>query len=504
MSAGSPSDEDTGSRGRLTATQTVAAATLWNLLGRLGPMLVAIAATPFLIIGLGDARFGVFSLALSLIGIFGVFDFGFGRAITRLIAERLADGQEAEAAPAVLTGLAAMTLLGAAGGLVLAGLARWYALSLLDLPPDLAHEVSHALMLLCASAPLVVLNAALWGVLSAYQRFGAANLVNLPIMALYYLGPLAVLPFADSLVAVIAVLVSCRAIMTVCYAWIAIGAMPALRTARPDWGALGGLARFGGWLTVSNLAWPLLLYLDRFVIAAAISAAASAWYATPFDLILRFSIVPIAIMQSGFPAMAASYRQAPEVAAQLFRRGSLAILVAVIPPSLLTTGAALPLLTLWLGAPFAAHAAPVLQILGLGALFMCLDTVPAGLLDAIGRPDVNAKLAVVSVLPAVPLLALLVALAGIEGAATAWSLRVIASFALRLWLCARLYPPVRTEMPRLLPALGVALLALALAPISWPAAGAALLLGAVVVWRRGLTHAERSYLAGRLARAQKP
>ncbi|MCX7381455.1 MAG: polysaccharide biosynthesis C-terminal domain-containing protein [Alphaproteobacteria bacterium] len=310
------------------------------------------------------------------------------------------------------------------------------------------------------------------------------------------------LPFVDSLVSVIAVLVACRAVMTLCYGWIALRAMPSLRGARPDWRVLGGLARFGGWLTISNLSWPLLLYLDRFVIAAVISTAASAWYATPFDLILRFSIVPIAIMQSGFPAMATAYLEAPEVATQLFRRGCLAILAAVALPSLLCTAAAMPLLTLWLGAPFAAHAGPVLQMLGLGALFMCLDTVPAGLLDAIGRPDVNAKLAVASAVAALPLLAGLLPLAGIEGAALAWTLRVIAGFALRMWLCARLYPPVREDLHRLLPALAAGMLAVAAGMVSGVVAVAFLALGAALLWRRGLIGAERAYLAGRISRAQ--
>ncbi len=504
MTDGTSGDEEVARRDRLTSTRTVALGTLWNLLGRLGPMVVAIISTPFLLAALGVSRFGVFSLALSLIGIFGVFDFGFGRALTRLIAERLAVGEEAKAAPAVLTGLLAMTLLGAVGGVVLAILARYYALHLLDLPPALAAEVSDALVLLCASAPLVVLNAALWGVLSAYQRFAAANLVNLPIMALYYLGPLAVLPFADSLVAVIAVLVACRAVMTACYAWIALRAMPALRMARPDWSTLGGLARFGGWLTISNLSWPLLLYLDRFVIAAVISTAASAWYATPFDLVLRFSIVPIAIMQSGFPAITTAYSQAPEVAARLFRLGCLAIVATLALPTLLTTSAALPLLSLWLGADFAAHAATVLQLLGLGALFMCLDTVPAGLLDAIGRPDINARQAVLTLLIAVPLLAALIGLAGIDGAALAWTLRVIAGFTVRMALCARLYPPVRQEMPRLLPVLVAALLTMAAGMVSWPATAVLAAVGGGVLWRCGLTRGERAYVLSRLYRVQKP
>src|ERR1700761_2599382 len=67
----------------LSATRTVMLGTIWNLLGRAGPILIAMAATPSLIRELGFARWGVFTIALSLVGIFGIFDFGVGRALTR-------------------------------------------------------------------------------------------------------------------------------------------------------------------------------------------------------------------------------------------------------------------------------------------------------------------------------------------------------------------------------------------------------------------------------------
>ncbi|MBU6497596.1 MAG: oligosaccharide flippase family protein, partial [Rhodospirillales bacterium] len=279
----------------LTHPRTVALGALWNVLGRIGPLIVAVGATPFLIRELGVARWGVFTLALSLIGMFGIFDFGVGRALTRLIADRLATGEEAQAASSVRTGIVVLTALGAVGAVVMALGAHLYTTLALHLPPALEREVLAALYVLCASAPLVVLNAALWGVLSAFQRFASANLVNLPILAMYYLGPLLVLPFFNSLVAVMLVLVACRVVMTYFYWRICVQSMPSLRQARFAWGSVLPVLQFGGWLTVSNFVWPLMLYMDRFVIAAVLSAAATAYYATPFDLIVRFSVVPVAI-----------------------------------------------------------------------------------------------------------------------------------------------------------------------------------------------------------------
>jgi O-antigen/teichoic acid export membrane protein len=482
----------------LTDARTVAVSAVWNMAGRIGPLLVALVCTPFLIEGLGVARWGIFTLALSLVGIFGVFDFGVGRALTRLIADRLATGDAEETATAAITGIALLTVFGLVAAIVMAAGAHLYTTTELNLAPELQSEVLTALYVLCASAPLVLLNAALWGVLSAFQRFGAANRMIAPIQAFYYIGPLLVLPFYRSLVAVMLVLVVCRAAMTYGSWRICVQAMPALRHGRVDFPAVIPLLRFGGWLTVSNLVWPLLLYLDRFVIAARLSAEATAYYATPFDLILRFAVLPIAVMQSAFPAMTTIQRSDPAAAAVLFRRSLLAITALLLPAALAVVACSEPILRLWLGAEFAAHSAPVLRVLGVGVVFMCIDAVPVALLDGIGRPDANAKLAVASLVVYLPLLFAMIASAGIEGAALLWTLRVILTFFLRVGLCLRLFPAL-VEMRRPLAAttltalLAVLLPLAATGPIQATVIAAASALGfTIIAWRAALSPGERT------------
>ncbi len=484
---------------RLTAPRTVALGALWNFAGRIGPLLVAIAATPFLLAALGITRFGVFTLALSLVGMMGIFDLGFGRALTRLLAARLAHGEEAGAASAVVTGIALLAVLGAVGGGAMALLAHAYVANLLAIAPELQGEVLRAVYILCASAPLVIVNAALWGVLSAFQRFAAANLLNLPIMALYYLGPLAALLAVDDLAVAMAMLVACRLAMTIGYWRICTAAMPALRQGRLDLPSVLPLLRFGGWLTLSNLLWPVMQQLDRFVIAAMLSAAAAAWYATPFDLILRFSIIPIAIMQTAFPAMATAHAADPRAAARLFRLSTLAIAAIILPAALLAVGFAGPLLRAWLGADFALQAAPVLVALGIGVLFMCTDTVPSALLDGIGRPAANAGLDLALIALYLPALFAGLAAWGIEGAAIAWSVRVVLGYALRLALAARLLAGIGTEIARLAPMLAAALAGLVLLAAGQPVpAAVAVALAGLLAWRQALTGSERVTLAARL------
>ncbi len=498
-------DDEAEAVRRLSSSRTVATSAMWNLIGRAGPLIVAVVITPFLVRDLGPSRWGVFTIALSLIGIFGIFDFGIGRSLTRAIAELLTEGRREDAASIARSGIAALAILGILGGLIMASLARTWADRGLHIAPALHGEVLHSLYLLCLSAPIVILCSALWGVIGAFQEFRAANLVNVPIMAMYYIGPLIALRFDNSLVPVIGVLVSCRVVTMIAYWRICVHALPELKHARMNLDKLRPVLRMGGWMTASNVTWPILTYVDRFIIASVLSAAATGYYSTPFDLVMRFSILPMAIMSTAYPAMAASYRTDPENTQALFRRSLLTVAGVLFPASLLCVALSHWVLTVWLGAEFASHAAVVLRWLGVGILLTSIDGVVAGLLDGIGKASINAKFSISELILYLPLLTFLVRATGIEGAAIAWALRCALDLGLRLWIAQRLYLPLRPvalALAPLLVAMAATLLATALAqstvfePIL---ASAGTLVVFALLWR-SLTHAERSHLSGTLWR----
>ena len=52
-----------------------------------------------------------------------------------------------------------------------------------------------------------------------------------------------------------------------------ISRRPSLLRARPSFRDLRPLLKLGGWMTISNIVYPALVYGDRFVIASVLSAA---------------------------------------------------------------------------------------------------------------------------------------------------------------------------------------------------------------------------------------
>jgi O-antigen/teichoic acid export membrane protein len=452
----------------LSGLRTVVVGSGWNIFGRGLPLIVAVAVTPILINQLGIERWGLFTLALALGGMLGILDFGIGRALTRALAEAIATGREADAASLVATALALLlplSLLGA--GLGFAAV-PWLVNSVLRVTPAMQAEVITAFRILAASAPLIVVNVTLHGVAAAYQRFRAVNLLAMPVSAAYFVGPALLLLLWDSLAAVMLVFVACRLAYTIVCGVIALRLVPGLRRgARPRLVFLPLLVRIGAWITLSNMLTPLLLYADRFLIAALLPLTAVAYYATPFDLVTRFTILPMAVTGSFFPAVAASYLTLPERTRALLRQTAAAVAVCCFAACLVTITGAPELLNLWLGPDFAAESGTILRLLAFGIFFGCIGLLVDALLDGTGRPDIGAKLVVLQALVFIPVSAVGILVLGIEGAALGFALRSVAGCVARVLLSGRVYPPAAGLVPNLLGivAAGGVLLPLGMLPL---------------------------------------
>ena len=143
---------------------------------------------------------------------------------------------------------------------------------------------------------------------------------------------------------------------------------------------------------VTNVVSPLLVTLDRFLIGALVSVTAVAYYATPFEVVIKFLLLPGALMGVMFPAFSASFAHDRERTAILFRRCAKSLFLVLFPVMLCTVALAQDGLKLWLGPEFAHHSFRVLQVLAVGVFINSLAYVPFTFLQGIGRPDLTATL----------------------------------------------------------------------------------------------------------------
>lgn len=400
--------------------------TALNFAGYIIPLLVGLATIPYVIRGLGKEGFGVLSIAWVLLGYFGLFDLGLGRATTKFVAECLGRGEEDRLPGLVWTSLGYQLIFGSVGTLLVAAFVPALTGRILKIPPALIPETRLSFYLLAFSLPIVLATTALRSVLESAQRFDLVNYVKVPANVSVFLLPAIAIALGLHLPGIILLLILSRFCATVAYLWLCFRVFPALaRGFSVDSRMLRPLLAYGGWVTVSGVISPLLVNVDRFVIGGMVSMAAVGYYTAPAEIAIRFSIFPASLVLTLFPAFSTlDARGAKEKLERLYALSVKFLLLTLGPALILLIVFARDIVRLWLGNDFAAKSTLVLQILAVGVLLNSLAFIPYALIQGLGRPDVTAKFHLLELPLYVALVWVLVKSMGISGAALAWTLRL--------------------------------------------------------------------------------
>ena len=406
-----------------TSNRRLARNTLWNLIGYVAPLAVAVVVVPLLIRHLGTAKYGILTIAWSVVGYFGIFDMGLSNALTKFIAERVGHHDEGEIKAIFQTGFLLLVASSICAGIGLAFIARPLAYRWLNVPIELRPDAYRVFLIFALVLPFVVSVACFRGTLCAYQRFDLMNKVQIITGIFSFGSPAVMLLFSNGLVPIVAVIALCRVGSWLAYLYCCTLVLPSFDLA---WHARRALVRplitFGGWISVCNVAEPVFLYSDRFILASLVSVSAVAYYATPFDVIVRLWSIPDALNSALFPLYASGLRNNTNRVLMLFERAGHYIFPLTFAPVLFAVLFAHDLLSLWISSAFAAHSAVVLQWLAVGVIFSSMARVPWTLLVAY-RPDLPAKLVTFEAPVYVTALYFMISHYGLPGAAMAWTMR---------------------------------------------------------------------------------
>lgn len=404
--------------------------TLLNLIGRVVPLLVGLAAMPYVIHHLGPDRFGLLSIAWMVVGYFALFDLGIGPATTKFVAELLGKGEIEKLPELVWTALASQSCFGLLAGVLLAVSSQLLVNHLLKIPAGLHTQARLIFLILAVALPLDFASASLSGVLAASQRFDLLNALSLPSSVLTYLVPVSALALGFGLPAVVLFLVLARVAGFAVLVLLCVRLYPQLLTrVRFNPRLVRSLLGYGGWVTVTSAVGPILAYFDRFLVGATVSIAAVGFYTPPYMVSTKLLTVPYSLMATLFPAFSTSAGRGDyEWIRNALVRSLKLLLLTIGPAALLLVFFACPILTLWVGARYANEGAIVLQIMAVGVIANALATVPSNLLYGVGRPDICAKLHLFQVPIHVATTWILVIHLGIVGAAIAWTSRMFLEF----------------------------------------------------------------------------
>ena len=399
-----------------------------NLVGQGLPILVALVSVPFVLLSLGDARFGILTIAWLIIGTSQIVDLGMARAVTKFSADAISRDALSEISSILRGALWIQVPVGILAGGLLAVSASSLAESVFVIPDELIEETRDTLFVVGASIPVALLTGSYRGLLEAAGRFDIVNVFRVIFSSLSYLIPLAGGLVGWGLVEMTLLLLLSRAVQLYALHRICMRLYPVSRwLRRPEWKQLRNMLGFGGWAAISSVLGPLQENVERFMLAALLPIALVTYYAVPLDMLVRIYILPASLATVLFPAMAflttGRFSEILDLYLSSFKIVSLAVSLILLAVFILAD----PMLRLWVGVDFSEHATPVVRVLVLGIFASSLNLLAFSFYHAVGRPDVPAKQQIFR-LPIICGLAwFLISEYGIVGAAAAWTFgRVLA------------------------------------------------------------------------------
>lgn len=427
-------------KSRFTSAAVLARNTTFNLASEGWLAVVLFVTIPFLVRFLGEEEFGLFSLAWVVVGYLAFLDIGVSRATTKFVSEHLGQGNRSQIASLTRTALAANCAMGLAAATIAFAISPFLIRNVFKIPATLHAQTMSVFIAVAVALPVLLIQGVLRAVLSSYQRFDWINLVNVSAISAQWVVATILAWKGHGIVVVVWVAVLARLIMDVAYFLLLLRLLPDLLSRLSiRLGMLRRLVEFGAWVTVSQVISPLLVYLDRILIAAFGSLAAVTVYAVPTEVFNRLSVFPSSLVSTLFPAFSERGTVDTEKGGltRFYDLATRYLGVALLPFFLLLAFEAKDILAVWMGAQFALQGARVFQILTIGAFFNYLAKLPFTAVQALDRPDLPAKFHLLELPLYVVLCLILIPSWGIVGAAIAWTIRVSLDAFLLFWAAHR-------------------------------------------------------------------
>jgi O-antigen/teichoic acid export membrane protein len=403
-------------------------------------VVLAILIVPLIVKTLGDAKYGLLSLAFVAFGSLGLLELGLGRATTKFVSAGLARSDLPGAAKAVWTSLCVQLALGSVfaiwGWFLSPSIASW-----LNLPIALRAEGILVFQVLALSTPIVLTIAVLRGTLEGCQRFDLVSYMKLFTNGSLYVIPLLLGLSGYSVSLIVVGLVVVRLGIAIALFWLCSTIIHDFaKFYRIELSLLQEMLKYSSWAGISNLLVPLLVQLERIFISAWAGIEQVAYYAVSYEIINGLWVIPGSIAAVLFPAFSVSAERGGVQSAELFKRPIRYLLVLLGPCCIFISVFSYEILKLWQGQTIAQQANGALTLLTIGVLIGSLGWIPSNLFFGYNRPDVPTKNQVLQVPIYVLLCSLLIPKFGIIGAAISFITRTLFETAFYYFLAMRMFP----------------------------------------------------------------
>jgi O-antigen/teichoic acid export membrane protein len=335
----------------MTRTTTILRNVASNWAGFAVSAAVTLVLTPIVLRDLGEARYGVWILAASITGYYGLLDLGFRGGVNQYLTRYLAVQDYRKANECMSSALAVLGAIGAVISVLTIALA-YVAPNVVNLPAGMEREAFWTIVIIGWSSALQVVFFPFGAVFTATQRFDLANLIGVGTRLLSAAGVYAALTMGYGLVGISAVTCGANLVDYLIRWRVAYRLAPRLQvsTRLANVTRVREIGSFGGWTFLISLSVYLYGHAQMLLIGWLMPVAAVGYYALAVALAgqIRSVLTPIGqvINPSAVELHARGDRRTLE---RLYHEGSRLMLLATISVALPAAFWAEDFYRVWIG-----------------------------------------------------------------------------------------------------------------------------------------------------------
>jgi len=390
------------------------------LLSNVIPLAASVIILPILISSYGVKDVGMIVLCWSIVGYLTLFDLGIGRSLTQYISRYSENSKELNISQLASTAIALSTLIGSMGGLSFWIATHYFAKIIGD--EKNAIDTEQIFLYISIMVPITIATNVIRGIFEALQKFILVSVLRTIHGLSLFIAPYAATYTNHSIDrAILFILLSRVLLVIISFIYLKYYKIIKERKIIFDYISIKNILKQSKWMLVTSIVGPFLDYLDRFFILYIIGSGAVAYYAIPFDILTKFTLITMAVSTVLFPIF--STKESKCKGKELYEKSILITPMIIFTISLTLGTFASEILKIWLGKLFVLNSYWVIIYLSVGIIINSYAQLVFGYLQGQGHSIFTAKLHLVEVVPHLAVLITLIHTFGITGAAFAWLLR---------------------------------------------------------------------------------
>jgi O-antigen/teichoic acid export membrane protein len=435
---------------------------VYNAIGFIFPVVVSLLTTPYIVHKLNTDIYGIYVLAISLMGMLSFLDLGFGQGIIKFVSHYEAKNDFKKINEVVNTSLIINIVMGLLGGLIIFLFSDFLSKKVFKVKPEQIELAINSFKIVSVGFVLNLISSTFSNIPKALQRYDISVRVQNIVLFLSQISSVVVLYLGYSLVEMLIFYVIFQFLGLIFYFWFSKKLIRNLKLSlKFNKDVFKEIFGFSIFTAINSITGNIVFKLDKMIIAYFLGSSAVTYYQIPFTIVQMAYNFVSSVIQFLFPAVSfLNSTGEKDKLKQIYIKSTKYVIAfsLIIFSGLVLFGK--PFLKIWIGKEISEIAYPLLVIISLVYFFISISNVGFYYYNGLGLSKINMISSFVGAISYVISATILIPAFNVKGAALSFVF-VLLPFPVYMYILNRVLGFSQVEYLKML-AKSVALLVLTL------------------------------------------